>query len=400
MFFISQLGKQDCAFACLKMMLANYHQDKNYLYLPCEMNKSYSFQEIITIARGYNLELNGVKISSASELFKCESFPIVVTLNRRRGEKHSVLVLKANHRNVTIFDPELGKRKMNTELFFKEWNLRALLFAKVNKTKCPTQFPDFIAKKDKIILPILQVLSGISLLLGTYFISDKVQFYLPIIFFSLFVVFELLFRNALVNSMKRMDELILDYPIAIDKTTYPEFYKTVEKYRLISLTVIPNFIYSCMIMIFISFILVMNDLVNIAYIILPLALAVVEVFIYNPFFKGKEIELVEKEKGIDDIENDFQFKMKSNEIHDSAYKFALNKNIFNYVEIAIMVFTIALTMALTGVINITYVIFYLCISIFLKGTFGKILEYSFKTDEYDYARAKLINSIQLVDKNS
>ena len=38
MYFISQLGEQDCAFACLKMMLANYQKDKNYLYLPNPSN--------------------------------------------------------------------------------------------------------------------------------------------------------------------------------------------------------------------------------------------------------------------------------------------------------------------------------------------------------------------------
>ena len=58
-----QIVDGDCGFACLKMMLSYYHKDKNYLYLPQDLNKNnYSFLEIIDIAKKYNLFLKGYEI--------------------------------------------------------------------------------------------------------------------------------------------------------------------------------------------------------------------------------------------------------------------------------------------------------------------------------------------------
>ena len=399
MYFISQLGEHDCAFACLKMMLANFHHDKNYLYLQNEEDREYTYTELINIAEKHHLSLLGVKVSSPEELFKSNSFPIMVTLSKKRNVKHNVLVLHANPRYVRVLDPNVGKRKINTELFFKEWNGRALILKEVIPTKCQEKFPDFIHKKDKIILPIIQVLSGVSLLLGTYFVSGNQMFYLPVIFFSLFIIFELLFRLSLVKAMKRMDELIYKYEYRTDGN-YTELYKTVEKYRTIALTITPNFIYASLISLFVSVILAMNDPVNLIYVMVPLALAAIEVFLYNPYFRAREIEIAEKETDINDAKDDFEFKMKSSEVHKSAYQLGLNRNIFIYIEAAILLLTIILSMVITHSINLTYIVFYLCITILLKTNFTKMLEYNSHSEEFVLTRAKLINYLNLQSNNS
>ena len=393
MFFISQLGEQDCAFACLKMMLANCHHDKNYLYLPCD-NKSYSFQDLITIGKEYNLTLVGAKINDTEELFKCKEFPLIVTLQRKKGVKHSVLLLKANNKYVTIYDPALGKRKMHAEVFIKEWTFRALVATECIKTKCPKIFPDFIAKKDKISLPILQTFSGLSLIIGTYFIDKKSLYVIPIIFLTIFIVTEIVYRMTLVKAMKRTDEMIFSYQFRRE-LNYMSLYKDIERYRQISLSNTPSFINSCLIILFISIIFVMNSVYNSIYVFLSIALAGFEVFLYNPFFRSREIEIEDKESDIEMVENDFQFKSKSNEIHSSAYQLAINKYAFRYLEIALVLITIVLTMTLSGVINITYVVFFLCITIFLKDSLAKVMEYANQSVEVDYMRARLINSIEL-----
>ena len=399
MYFISQLGEQDCAFACLKMMLANYHKDRNYLYLTSPKGNAYSFQDLSNIAKEHQMTLRGIKISQPDELFKCSSFPIIVTLQRKKI-RHSVLVIKANPKYVYVYDPAIGKRKINTELFFKEWNQRALIVFDFVKTKCKNVFPDFISRQDKISLPIFQVLSGISLLLGTYFISDS-RIYLPIIFFSLFLVFELLFRRNLVGAMKRMDENIFSYQFkdAVFKD-YSEIFINIEKYRVISLTIMPNFIYSCLIVIFISIILVMNNSLNAIYVFLPLILAAFQVFFYGPYFKNKEMEVVDKEGDILEAENDQQFKLLVTKARDESYKLGFRKNLITYFEIGILLIAIILTTTLSKTFNITYVVFYLCIAVFLKQQFVKIIENSSKDEEFDFVRAKLINSLDLDNKNS
>ena len=305
-----------------------------------------------------------------------------------------MLVLKANRKYITIFDPLCGRRKIPTEIFMSEWTKRALIppSEKVKK-KCETIYPDFINKRDKIILPILQVISGVSLLVGTYFINSSVKFYLPVIFFTLFIVFELLFRFELVNAMKRMDEEIFAFGFRGQNKNYMDIYKTIEKYRYHALTSTPSFLGSIMIATFISIILVMNSTINIVYIVLSASLAVINVFLYQPFFQNKSLEVADKESEINEVQSDYQFKMKSDEAHTLAYALGLNKNIYFYIEIAVLLLTIILAMTITKVINITYILFYLCISVFLHQTFVKMLEYGSKSEEFDHVKAKLINSI-------
>lgn len=402
MFFISQIGEQDCAFACLKMMLANYHHDKNYLYLPLpkDNSKTYNFQELAQIGKKYNLIFQGVKIAEPQELLKCKDFPLTVSLKRKRGEKHCVLLLSINERYVKMFDPATGKRKIKTEVFMSEWTGHALKMVEVIKTKCPLVFPNFVSKRDKIILPILQLFSGVGLLLGTYFISEDQKFYLPVIFFSIFLIFEILFRSSLVGAMKRMDENIYEYGFRNQNKNYRDIYEIIEKYRHVSLTIVPTLIYSSLVAIFITIILLMNSLINIVYIALPFGLAVINVVFYKPHFRNQNVEICEKEKEIGEVENDFQFKMKSSDAHTLAFDVGLNHSIYTYLEVASMLLTIILTMTISRNINITYVVFYLCISVFLKSTFEKILEFSSQSDEFDNIRNKLINSIELKDNNS
>ena len=79
MHFISQIGEHDCGYTCLAMMLANYHHDKNYLFLKHE-DKEYSFKELIDEAAKYNMELKGVKITDPFELTNNDTFPIIVVI--------------------------------------------------------------------------------------------------------------------------------------------------------------------------------------------------------------------------------------------------------------------------------------------------------------------------------
>ena len=402
MYFISQLSEQDCAFACLKMMLANFHHDKNYLFLPLPKDKkeTYNFQELVAIGKQYNLTLQGVRIFEAKELYDCKEFPIIVSLRRPKGARHTVLLLGANEKYVKVFDPEVGKRKIKSEVFISEWTTHAIKIVEGTKTNCPTIFPSFISKRDKIILPIMQLLSGVGLLLGTYFISEEYKFYLPIIFFSVFLIFEILFRSSLVGAMKRMDENIFEYGFREQNRNYKDIYLTIERYRQISLSIVPNVIYSALIAVFITAILIINSPINVVYVILPFALAMVNVFLYKPHFRNQNVDIAAKEKEIEEVETDFQFKMKSDEVHSQAYEVGLNHNIYTYLEVASLLLTIILTMMVSKNLNITYVIFYLCISVFLKNTFEKILEFSSQSEEFDAVKNKLINSLEFKDKNS
>ena len=402
MFFISQTGPNDCAFTCLKILLANYHHDKNYLFLPYK-DKPYSFEDLKGIASEHHMAMIGIKISSVDELQKGKEYPFIVVIEKKKGVKHSVLLIGISRKYAKVYDPETGKRRIPLESFYEMWDRKALIVEKEvrhEKVKCPQTFSNFIDVKDKISLPIWQLLSGVSLMAGVYFLNKDSYFFIPIIFFAMFIVFEIIFRKSLISALKRMDENYFSYQMLVDKSQYYEVYRNLEKYRYTALTIIPNLIYTMLISIFITALLVMNGMVNIIYISLSLVLAVLHVLVFKPYFKTKSNEISEQEKDISGAENEFQFHFAIKKAHESAYQLALSNNLFNYLEIAILLMTSITIMSLSGIVNIIYVVFYLCISIYLKDNFIKMFEYSNQSEEFDNLLAKLLRYIDTSKKYS
>ena len=402
MYFISQVGQHDCGFTCLKILLANYHHDKNYLFLPCKEG-AYSFKELREISRQHHMETIGISIENVKELEQSKEFPFIVNLEKKKGFKHSVILLAVNKKYAKVFDPETGKRKISLEMFYTQWDKKALIVKREKNyepVKCETEVNDFIEKKDKITIPIWQLLSGVSLLVGVYFINANSYFFVPIIFLSLFLIFEILFRKNLISALKRMDANIFSYKMKAKKDDYFEVYRALEKYRYIALSIVPNFLYTILISITITAILVMNGVLNVIYIVLSLFLAILHVYVYMPYFKRKSNEILEQECEIKDVNNEFQFHVVIDKAHDAAYQLGLSKNAFTYLEIAVLLMSIITVMAVSGIVNIVYVIFYLCISVYLKDNFIKLLEYSTQTEDYDNQLAKLIQYFDLSVRNN
>ena len=402
MFFISQTGPNDCAFTCLKILLANYHHDKNYLFLPCK-DGPYNFKEIKEIASEHHLKLTGIKVGSAGELYKSKDFPLIITLEKTKGVRHSVLLLGVTRKYAKIFDPEVGKMRIPIDNLFEWWNLAALVIDKEiehEKIKCQRKFTDFIDKKDKMILPVWQLLSGFSILLGVYFLNKESYFFIPVIFFSLFIIFEIMFRKGLVNALKRMDENFFSYQLSVEKEKYEEVYRAYEKYRYTSLTIIPNLIYTMLISIFIVSLLVMNGLVNLIYISLGLVIALVHTLLYKPYFREQSVEIAKDEREIMAAKDEYTFKYMIDKVHQSSYQVALRGNLFTCLEIAVLLMSAVTVMAMSGIVNIIYVVFYLCISIYLKDNFIKMFEYSSQSEEFDNLLAKLLRYTDINKKNS
>ena len=403
MYFISQVGQHDCAFTCLKMMLANYHHDKNYLFLPGK-KESYTFKELKDFAAKYHMNTLGIKISNIQELYGSKDYPFIITLDQGKGVRHSVLLLKVTRKHAKIFDPASGKRKISLDDLYEKWDLRALIIDKEKQyiqQECDYKPIDFIDKKDKITLPIWQLISGISLLMAVYFINANSYFFVPIILFALFFIFEIIFRKGLINALKRMDDNIFNYKINAEPKELMEFYKVEEKYRYVALSIIPNFIYTVLVSLFMTALLIINSPLNAIYVVLALVLAIVHVYVYLPYHKRRSNELAIEESKIQDVQNQFQFRSVVSGVHDASYHLGLFKNTFTYIEIAILLMSAVTIMSLSNVVSVIYVVFYLCISIYLKDNFIRLLECSTQTEEFDNQLAKLLNYIDLnVSNNS
>ena len=86
--------------------------------------------------------------------------------------------------------------------------------------------------------------------------------------------------------------------------------------------------------------------------------------------------------------------------HNAAYELGLSKNAFTYLEIAVLLMSIITVMALSHIVNITYVVFYLCISVYLKDNFIRLMQYSDQSAEYNNQLAKLLHYMDLSIKNN
>ena len=389
MHFISQIGEHDCGFACLSMLLANYHHDKNYLFLKHE-DKEYSFKELIDEAAKYNMELKGVKVSDPFELTNNETFPIIVVIKLDNGARHSVLLLKASTKKVVYYDPAFGKIAESFANFASKWTKHALIVAKFTKTTCDIKPDNFIATRDKITLPIFQVLSGVSLLLATYFMDRAVVMYLPVIFFVLFFVFELLFRDNLIRAMRRMNTKIDDYEIDIPKEKYHDLFVATEKYRTKALTRVPDIINASLISAFLIFILLLNSRMNAIYIVLVVFLAVVECFVFMPFIEKKTIDVTKQEQSLLKVESASEYQIIANSTREDAYKIGQYRTVFTYVSIGILLFVTILLMAISDVVNLTYVVFYLCICLFLRMNIIKVFSFDESNQLRDKEHVKII----------
>ena len=389
MHFISQIGEHDCGYACLNMMLANYHHDKNYLFLKHE-DRQYSFKELIDIAKTHNLILKGVKITDPFELTKNDRFPIIAVIKLDNGARHSVLLIKANRKKVVYYDPAFGKVSESFVNFVSKWLKTALIVENVTKTSCDTTPDSFIARRDKITLPIFQILSGVSFLLATYFIDRDMAMIMPVIFFLLFFIFELLFRDNLVRAMRRMDAAIERYEIDVSKEKYHALFEATEKYRLKALTRIPEIINATLISAFLVFILLINERTNVIYVALTLLLAVVECFVFNPFINKKINDVARQEQFLRDVETADEYRILVRSTREEAYRIGQYKTVFGYVSIGVLLFASIIMMAITNVVNLTYMVFYLCVCLFLRMNLVKVFSFDEISKERDKEHAKII----------
>ena len=400
MYFITQSGKEDCAFTCLAMLLSYYHKDKNYLFLPHD-DRPYSYKELIDKASEFNTELKAVRILGIDELIKNKEFPIICTLKGGgKTKRHSVIVLSANRFRVKLYDPIKGKCSLRTSEFDEKWNKQALIVTNNQVTSCPYMPQKLSDEKDKIYLTIFQILSGLSLLVGTYYLNNKELFYIPIIFFSLFIIFELCFRRYQVYAMGKIDQNIYSHKINKPSDGYLEVFDVIQKYRTGSLTLSSSLIYQLLIVIFLAVIFIMNSVWNAFYILLAFSIGLFEYFVISPYFKNKEDKLIELEEKVISSQEDYEFQNFALQCSQKALKIGFMKTLVHYLEIGLIIIVTLCVMFFTSEVNITYVVFYTAINVMLMESFKKIFDFTNMNDHFDSVKAKLLNYLNSKDEKN
>ncbi|MBO4682877.1 MAG: hypothetical protein J5618_03355 [Bacilli bacterium] len=391
MFYVLQEDNYDCGFTCLKVLLANVNKDSNYLYLPNPKanGEVYSFNELSEYASELGFTLSAYKIADRSTLSLDDGLPMMFSLSRDE-KSHMVLVYKINKKDVYYFDPSCGKKKMRIEQFIELWDCKLLKLDNFKRISCPHKVSRLLLKKEEIAMDILEILACLSMALGLCFIDEKYPFYLSVIMFASFAILEILLRSYCLFVFKKIDERTYNDSLKVKKGKMRDFYLTLEENKKMEVSLNLNSIYCIMSVVVIILYLGVIGGYSLYYLFFSILFVFIEVTFIEPYLNKKNQEIIELEANIGD--EDFGIIKLA---HEKAYQYGKVILAYRYVVLGLTLLGIVLIMALSEVVSIPYIIFYLCLNIF----FYKNLVSGLSTDEnIKKHRQNIVHQINLIDK--
>lgn len=391
MFYIQQSSESGCGTASLKMLLANLRKDKRYLFIPEKEGKATSYKEIISLAKKEGLFLNGFRLDRKEEIIKNDNWPLIATIVPEEGLNHSVVVLTANPFYVKFLDPVKGPVKMKLKKFLSLWDGTGLIIEKDEYDGFHHQTHE-IENKSSISGIVLQVLSGIMCILGIYFINNKTHIVVPVIFLSLFVVFELSRRFLLFKSMKEIDKTYAK-DLKIRKSDFNLYFQRLENFKKLSLVTPMDFVGSLVVVMFVIFILIINGFSNIFLVAMPLFLCLLEVILFKPSRRKEEAKVERKERNISSLKDTKELENSLEEIHSDSYKIATEELGKRYLNILLMILSSLFTLFVSKELNLVQGVFYLLSQLILFDHMNKVFMYPEKVNEFNLAKVKLMNII-------
>lgn len=396
MFYIPQIQKDDCGFACLKMVLANLNKDKNYLFLPQdEKHGRYSFSDLMDIAETHGLTFTAFKLPEKSELGNSPKFPLIASIGLKNGAKHAVVVTKVKWKRVTYLDPSVGKVTVSLKKFIEIWDGTGLMVENHRKTICPIKDIEPISFAKKFALGLVQLLSGAFVILGVYFIKDDTPIYMPLIFLSLALLSESLMKLLSYSYMKQIDSFFFRDE-NVPKSGFRDYLARFENYKKLSLSSPMNYILTLVFSLGLAMVVMLNDYRNLMIVVVPVVIALFEGIIIFPILKKKRHEIEELEDGIDEAKDARDFQEKAKGLHQNAYRYSCIDLFKRYCFALLMLSSVLLTMRLCEISSLPYIIFYTCISVALYKSCNELFSFSSKIEEFNKVKVKISNSLKSI----
>jgi len=396
--YINQLNKSDCLFACLKNYLAFLYKDSKYLYIPQdETHSSFSFKEIVEIAKNYGVDLEGFFLTDKTELLNNKEFPIIVCLNTNDGF-HSVLLLKINKNYAKYIDPKYGKRYMRTKKFLKLFTSKGLIKTNINKLDFKYQIPSFYNRKSLTIIILFQILGALSIIAGIFLLNHNVPSPYPIVCFSLTAIFEVLYRSFSLSKLKEIDENVLSlWPFSSPVNL---FYERLEASKAAYLKVLSSTTFNIILAVFLVTLSIANSLYNVIIVGVAFVVSFFSSFIIHPklesykdslgYIENTLLSCGKKEDAVDSM----------NKLHNKTYRFAYLSFIEKIVGVLIIFISSLFVMLFNNSYSVVNCIFFLFIGIYLSKSFNSIFLMDENEMNFRVAKAKLMNAIYYLNRNN
>ena len=351
-YFIYQGNDHDCAFAALKMLLANLAKDKSYLYIPKPAKREYyDLYEIAQLSKSYGVELevNGCT-RDYFDYLKENSLSLI-------DENHVVLIKKRKKRHIILFDPGRGKVKMRKDEFLRRW--RCVVLEVVDAKN--------IVKIDKIrqsvISPKLNALScsvslfSACLLIAAFYLLNKTEnFIYSLIFLSLFVTCQISEKFILYKQVYRFDKEFIPLYFDNKKNCNKEKYVKYNDFKKKFFSYNREILSSVLLAFTVTFLLCFNDFRNVFAILALILIKLLEILIFSKSEQDMKNRISEIENnGFKDIESTKGLALEACTKADQHLFFDGTKEIF-YI-FASFVFALAM-MFVSGNSGCNFVIFH------------------------------------------
>ena len=399
MYYIPQVTKSGCGFACLKMLLATAHKDERYLYLKEDENHgSYSYQELVAIAQRYDVTLVGVKYDDKGDLRHLTRFPLILTVIRENQSPHAVLITKRRGKKVKVYDPDKGIYWQKIDRFIQNWDGTALSINQVQERPFTYRIIDVRDAKGEILSYFMQTLAAVCLALATFFIKPDGSFILPLVLLIASVICEIVLRMFLLKRMQKCDRYLRRFLPYVRKKDYFEYYKRSQHYKSSALTMGLNFVFYLLVVILIVTISLINSTTFIVSIGAALLAAIIDVFFFTPFKNSinKELEADESELRFIKEEVDMEMKVKSMEV--KSYRYGYLEFTSKVVVGAFFLLASFLISIIDNTLALTNIVFYTCVSFLIYQYLVPLFSYDYKVSDNMLAKARINNLIHQNDE--
>lgn len=395
MYYISQIKEDDCGFASLKMLLADIFKNEDYLYLKQnEEHGPYNYFELIDIAKEYGVVLNGVRALEKDNFDEWDQYPFITSISVNEN-LHAVVIKKKKGKKIFILDPARGPMWMKIEDFIKIWDGTIL---KVDEVLGSSNKPENVLKKFdnlkkyKFTFQFIQLVVSICFLCFLFFLGSSLPEYVPIIFFVLYVIGEIIFRHIILKLTSDFDNIVLNELTSLPSDNYL-FINRLNDYKQNLLTSKISIISNIILVSSLIFMLVFNGLLNAIIVFVVIILCLIDSFIVKPFLAKEEKEIARKESFIFKSDNLKLFKENFTHINKMTNRYARKVMLFKSLKLAIMVLTAGIVLYFSGYFGAINVLFYSTISMCLERGMTALFEVAENQKKNNLAKAKLNNLI-------
>lgn len=385
--YIKQIGEKDCAFAALKILLANVYKNKDFLYYPQQkLDIAYNLKEIMQIANNEGVKLSVYRISKKEDVYALKKSKALLNL-KIENHYHLVYLVKATKKYVIYLDPQLGKIKLKMKDFITIFNGEIMEVTEVRGSNFKFKNKRILSISQSLLLIFLQLITSSLFILGLFYINEEVSFVIPILLFSGFIISLIIFQNVLMYIMKRIDKNLFKKIYRSHGFLKDKYYK-INKLKTLAITFPMNIINSIIFIIFSAFILGINNYLNLIAIGGFLIIIIIINLLTNRYLLYQKNELCSLEHQLFKVDkDDIKLEEYFDELNNGTYKVAFLINIKKYIYIFISIVLSLVLASFENEIYLNFVLFYTIAFYYIGDNLDKLFNSDSSYEDYKYYKA-------------